>query len=132
MQSPPAYEGMYLHGILHRIEGDYDNARAWYGNVEESEVFASVWEGEGGWRAFIDGVEKLNKGKGGKGEQWEEEKRKLEEKSVWEVKKVVEWCRRRFGEERVEDAREAWVRPSEEHRKMGEEMTSGGEGFRKF
>ncbi|KAL8745317.1 MAG: hypothetical protein Q9184_007892, partial [Pyrenodesmia sp. 2 TL-2023] len=43
MQSPPAYEGMYLHGILHRIEGDYDNARAWYGNVEASEVFGFVW-----------------------------------------------------------------------------------------
>lgn len=29
MQAPPAFEGMFLHGILHRVEGDYDNARAW-------------------------------------------------------------------------------------------------------
>ena len=29
MQAEPAFEGMFLHGILHRVEGDYDNARAW-------------------------------------------------------------------------------------------------------
>ncbi|EXJ80299.1 hypothetical protein A1O1_08441 [Capronia coronata CBS 617.96] len=29
MQAPPAWEAMYLHGILHRVEGDVDNARAW-------------------------------------------------------------------------------------------------------
>ncbi|KAI4246445.1 MAG: hypothetical protein LQ352_006388, partial [Teloschistes flavicans] len=46
MQSPPAYEGMFLHGILHRIEGDYDNARAWYSNVADSDVFKFTWDGE--------------------------------------------------------------------------------------
>ena len=29
MQAEPAFEGMYLHGILHRVEGDYENAKAW-------------------------------------------------------------------------------------------------------
>ena len=29
MQADPAFEGMFLHGILQRVEGDYDNARAW-------------------------------------------------------------------------------------------------------
>ncbi|KAF3000885.1 hypothetical protein E8E13_007857 [Curvularia kusanoi] len=36
MQSPPAVEGMLLHGILHRIEGDMDNARAWVGDVGDA------------------------------------------------------------------------------------------------
>lgn len=43
MQTSPQDEGMYIHGILHRIEGDYDNARAWYGNVCETECFANFW-----------------------------------------------------------------------------------------
>ena len=45
MQAAPAWEAMYLHGILHRFEGDLDNTRAWYGDVEESEVFQWVWDG---------------------------------------------------------------------------------------
>lgn len=43
MQAAPAYEGMLLHGILHRIEGDYDNARVWYRDVSRSDVFRHVW-----------------------------------------------------------------------------------------
>ncbi|KAL9015929.1 MAG: hypothetical protein Q9185_006697 [Variospora sp. 1 TL-2023] len=133
MQAPPAFEGMYLHGILHRVEGDYDNARAWYGNVAGSEVFEYVWEEGGGLDAakgFIGEVEGLRRRKEGKGEG--EAVERLGEKSLWEVKRVVEWCAGRFGEGRWEDATSAWVRPSEEYRKMGEEMTSGGKGFRKF
>ncbi|KAL8696457.1 MAG: hypothetical protein Q9201_007645, partial [Fulgogasparrea decipioides] len=74
MQSPPAYEGMFLHGILHRVEGDYDNARAWYSNVSDSEVFRYVWreEEEGGKEGamkFLDAVEGLRKrGEGNRGE----------------------------------------------------------------
>lgn len=45
MQAAPATEAMYIHGILHRIEGDLDNTRAWYGDVKSSEVFQSVWTG---------------------------------------------------------------------------------------
>ena len=33
MQAPPAVEGMLLHAILHRVEGDWDNARAWLEDV---------------------------------------------------------------------------------------------------
>jgi hypothetical protein len=43
MQAPPAFEAMYLHGILHRVEGDLDNARAWYTDVQDSEAFRYVW-----------------------------------------------------------------------------------------
>lgn len=127
MQAPPAYEGMFLHGILHRIEGDYDNARAWYKNVAASEVFKEVWEGgEEEARGFIGKVEGLVKR--GEGNNKEE----LERDSLREIKAVVEYCRNKFGEKGMLDATEAWVKPGEDHRKMGEEMVSGGEGFRKF
>lgn len=144
MQAAPAHEGMYLHGVLHRVEGDHDNARAWYGNVCGSGVFGFVWGGEGGRgeegvkggeggeeegkekaMAFIDAVERLRKDKVGDADA-------LGEKSAWEVKRIVEWCAGRFGEGRWEDASAAWVRPREDIRRKGEEMTSGGEGFRKF
>lgn len=43
MQADPAWEAMFLHGILHRIEGDLDNTRAWYKDVIHSDVFEHVW-----------------------------------------------------------------------------------------
>lgn len=131
MQAAPAYEGMFLHGILHRLEGDYDNARAWYGNVAGSAVFQDVWgegkegEGEEAARGFIGRVEGLVKSGVG-------DREGLEGESLREIKAVVEFCRRKFGEEEVGDARGAWVKPGEENRRMGEEMVTGGKGFRKF
>ena len=125
MQAPPAYEGMFLHGILHRIEGDYDNARAWYSNVAESEIFGKVWESEEKAMEFIGQVEDLmKKGKG--------DRQDLEKESEREIKAVVEFCREKFGEGEVSDARAAWVKPGEDHRRMGEEMVTGGKGFRQF
>lgn len=130
MQAPPAHEGMFLHGILHRVEGDYDNARAWYGDVAGSEVFKEVWGGENGGeeeaRAFIGRVEGFVKKKEGGNKEG------LEKESLREIKAVVEFCRRKFGEGEVLDASEAWVRPGEETRKMGEDMVSGGKGYRNF
>ena len=127
MQAPPAHEGMFLHGILHRIEGDYDNARAWYKNVAGSAVFQEVWKegGEEAARGFIGRVEGLVK-------RGEGDKEGLGRESLREIKAVVEYCRGKFGEEEVLDATGAWVKPGEETRKMGEQMVSGGEGFRKF
>ena len=125
MQAPPAFEGMFLHGILHRIEGDYDNARAWYGNVADSEVFNECWGSKDEALGFIGEVEGLGKkGKGDKGE--------LGRRSVEEVKRVVEFCRRKFGEGEVKDARVAWTEDDEEQREMKKGMVTGGEGFRKF
>lgn len=53
MQSPPAVEGMLLHAIVHRIEGDYDNSRAWYSDVggEEKggELLDVAWKSTGWW-----------------------------------------------------------------------------------
>jgi hypothetical protein len=65
MQCSPKVEGMLLHGILHRIEGDYDNARAWYSDVASDdtghELLGKIWEGgEEGMFSFLDQVEMLN------------------------------------------------------------------------
>ncbi|KAL9086221.1 MAG: hypothetical protein Q9159_004286 [Coniocarpon cinnabarinum] len=32
---PPKIEGMLLHAVLHRLEGDYENSRAWYTDVSQ-------------------------------------------------------------------------------------------------
>lgn len=128
MQSPPAFEGMFLHGILHRIEGDYDNARAWYSNVKDSEVFAKVWEGSGGEeeaRKFIDQIERLVKKREG-------DREVLEEASLREIKAVVGFCREKFGEGKVDDASGVWVRNDELHARINAQMVHGGEGFRRF
>ena len=126
MESPPAYAGMFLHGILHRVEGDYDNARAWYQNVAESEVFISAWSGGlADARAYIDCIEKLVKRKEGSGEELEKESRR-------EIESVIQWCQTNYGEQELRDASEVWVRPDEGKRKMGQDMIVGGEGWRKF
>ncbi|KAI9884784.1 MAG: hypothetical protein M1823_003422 [Watsoniomyces obsoletus] len=125
MQAPPAYEGMFLHGILHRIEGDYDNARAWYRGVCETEVFGSVWDSVDDALAFIDDVEKLKrKGQG--------EKIRLEEQSRREIEGVMRWSENRFGMERWEDATKVWVQPGDKIRQMGQDMVTGDKGRRQF
>ena len=100
MQNPPAWEGMFLHGILHRVEGDYDNARAWYRDVKESDVFAYAWgrsgessSGSAGGResgvdaalAFIAEVQSLKET--GKGDRDE-----LGSRSLDEIQAVVAVC----------------------------------------
>ena len=126
MESPPAYEGMFLHGILHRVEGDYGNARAWYENVEASEVFTSVWIGgleEA--KKFIDRIEAFTKRREGSGEALEKESRR-------EIDAVVTWCREKFGESEVRDASKAWVKSDEKKKEMASNMIIGGEGWRHF
>lgn len=64
MQAAPAHEAMYLHGFLHRIEGDLDNARAWYRDVQDSEVFKAVWTGDGSGVGDGDGGSAPQAGEG--------------------------------------------------------------------
>ncbi|KAK4610333.1 hypothetical protein CLAFUW4_14070 [Fulvia fulva] len=143
MQSSPEHTAMYLHGILHRIEGDMDNARAWYSDVSESEVFARIWgeasEDEKGEvsdvekkvppqskaRDFLDGVEGLIKKGAGSREELESESRR-------EVEGVLKFCMDKFGTERREDASKVWVQPSKEISEKGQDMVIGGEGIRQF
>lgn len=147
MQSAPAFEGMYLHGILHRIEGDYDNARAWYSDVKDSEIYSKLWGKSGQtWKAwqeehndgsgreslddgqkFLDAAQKFKETRG-KGP----EKVSLEKQSRKELDAVIEWCVDKFGTAKMVDASSAWVKPSDEIKKMGEDQVSGDSGRRKF
>ncbi|KAI9792327.1 MAG: hypothetical protein M1816_002552 [Peltula sp. TS41687] len=129
MQAPPAYEGMFLHGILHRVEGDYENARAWYESVSQSEVFRRAWgDGEEGkeeaW-GFLGRVERLKK-------EGEGDKEELEKESRREIEAVVDWCVQRFGTGKWEDASGVWTRPDEKVRSIGQDMVTGDKGLRQF
>ena len=125
MENKPAFEAMYTHGILHRIEGDYRNAEAWYNDVAESEVFQSVWSSVDDAVAFIKDVEKLRKQKVG-------DLAKLETESKREIESLIEFCRQKFGVEKVLDATQAWVDNSEKISEQASKMLVGGEGWRQF
>ncbi|KAK4548342.1 hypothetical protein LTR36_010212 [Oleoguttula mirabilis] len=126
MQNKPAWEGMYIHGLLHRVEGDYRNADAWYGNVAESDAFKCCWPGgleEA--KAFIGRVERLRKEKSG-------DAKELERESGREIDALAGWCKQTFGTSKLEDASQAWVKPGEKERELAAKMIVGGEGWRKF
>nr|POE79707.1 hypothetical protein CFP56_07772 [Quercus suber] len=126
MQDAPAWEGMYLHGLLHRVEGDYRNAEAWFADVADSAVFRRVWPaGLESARGFVRRVERLRKEKVG-------DEAALRAESAREFEAVAGWCAERFGTGRWEDATAAWVEPSEENRKIASKMLVGGEGWRQF
>lgn len=129
MESMPALEGMFVHGILHRVEGDYRNAEAWYGDVRDSDVFRAVWpeeeRGLEGGVDFIRRVEKLRK----KGEG---DLRALEGESMREIEALKEFLLQKFGTGRVEDATSVWVGKSEEGKKQHAGQVVGGEGWRQF
>jgi hypothetical protein len=154
MQAPPAVEGMLLHGILHRAEGDMPNARAWVGDVGDAcEGYQPKKKGEGekldegvakqvggGKRtlvefvyggedptALVDAVEVFRGKKAGAGEEERLEKRIREE-----AERILEWCKGKFGAGEWKDATKAWVKNSEEISKISGDMISGGKGFRKF
>lgn len=129
MESKPAVEGMFVHGLLHRVEGDYRNAEAWYGDVKDSEIFQSVWPAEKGGleggHGFIRRVESLRKE--GKGDL-----EALEKESQREIDAMKVFLVAKFGLERVEDATTVWVGKSEEGKKQHAGQVVGGEGWRQF
>lgn len=131
MQAAPQYESMFLHGILHRIEGDYDNTRAWYNDVRDSEVFRSVWGSNGLEKAkqFVREIEILRKEK--KGRCDESDFRRLQQESKREIKDVIVFCEDKFGTDRIEDASLIWVQ-DEKSKSNGSNMVIGGEGWRQF
>lgn len=156
MSAPPAIEGMLLHSILHRVEGDYANARAWLADVRDavegwipkhrsdsalekdvmqamklkgvaSNLVQFVYEEEGEDAGqLIDDVEKFRSAR------TEADECDVEERVRRELERVVEWCRKKFGEGPWMDASEAWVRPGEEIKKIGNDMVIGDKGWRKF
>lgn len=47
MQSPPAWEGMLLHALLHRYEGHISNGKAWYTDIAGAAVLEYLWGSDG-------------------------------------------------------------------------------------
>jgi hypothetical protein len=147
MQSAPAFEAMYLHGILHRIEGDFDNTRAWYYDVFDSKVFERVWgkathdqktamgkhKLAGGQKMppqqsaqlFIDSLENLSKKHQG-------DRPPLEAESRREFDSVLDWCINKFGTAKHPDASKAWLQPDQEISQKGQDMVTGNDGIRNF
>ena len=133
MEAPPAYESMMLHGILHRIEGDYNNARAWYRDVQESDVFRAVWgNAELGTQEMLEFVQRIeilrkeDKGHGGP-----DKIDLLQKKSLDEITGVIRFCEEKFGVGEYRDAAQFWSK-SEKSPAQARDMIVGGEGWRKF
>jgi hypothetical protein len=161
MQAPPAVEGMLLHGILHRAEGDMDNSRAWISDVKDAcegyqpkkkdeaqkldeDVFAqtksSKHDNESLFSFVYENESDANAliddveafRKKKQNQRGENEERELEERGRKELEKIVEWCKGKFGAGKWKDATKAWVKNSEEISKMSGDMVSGGKGHREF
>lgn len=130
MQAPPRYEAMMLHGVLHRIEGDYENTRAWYRDVKDSDIFRLVWGEDGldGAMDFLRRIEILRKETRGKDPKVV---RDLEQESTREIKTIMEYCERQFGTSMVDDASAIWCQDEKSSGK-GNDMVVGGEGWRQF
>jgi hypothetical protein len=140
-QSEPAWEMMFLHGILHRIEGDIENARCWYGDVEDSDVLKHVWASSDlSWEQFLNRVEKqkdIMAGRKNSREETQPEDRQAEQESLrktslWELKEVLGFCEGKFGISEVADAGSTWVQPEAAVADKSNAMIVGGEGWREF
>ena len=96
-------EGMLLHGILHRVEADSGNARAWVGDVRDAVETEGVSNGEVTLMEFVWGdIARETDGE------------KLEEMGWKELEKELQWC---FGEGRWEDASETYARHGKRQRR---------------
>lgn len=159
MQAPPALEGMLLHGILHRCEGDFRNASLWIGDVgdacqgwkpkkkEDGERLDKEVEEKCGCPGFEGSLMRFVYGEEGlqgttrliddvegfrKRKGGESEEGRLNERIRSEMGRVLEWCTKKFGMETWTDASSAWVKNSEEVQKISNDMVSGGKGYREF
>jgi len=119
-----------LHGMLHRIEGDYENARAWYRDVKESEVFQAVW-GKDGLDKVMDFLRRIEILRKETKHEDISEVHRLQDGSKREIKTVLEFCEKKFGTQKVEDASAIWVQDEKSSGK-GSDMVIGGEGWRQF
>lgn len=143
-QSPPAWECMYLHGILHRIEGDVQNARCWYSDVKDSELLNHVWKASGpSWEEFLDRVERLRDVETGRKTSdtrkaqtdqldWNQERNELQRISLHELREVLSFLEDKFGTGQVLDASGIWIQPGGKVAEQANAMIVGGEGWRQF
>ncbi|KUJ21074.1 uncharacterized protein LY89DRAFT_715356 [Mollisia scopiformis] len=115
MQADPVFEAMYLHGILHRVEGDIDNARAWYSDVKDQDVFRAAWPGKNGLDDAVKFLGRIEERKVNRGKRDEMEDEELSAESLREMKAVIGFCEGKFGTEKLSDASQVWVSMSEKN-----------------
>jgi len=147
MQAPPAHKAMFLHGVLHRMEGDLENAWAWYVDVKDAEVMKVVWAGNGAAQGdrklapedssesaidhallFLDGlIEAKTTVCSGKVAPQE-----LTQTSLGEFSLLWALCENKFGTAQVLEASSIWLSMAEKHADFTEKMITGGEGWREF
>ncbi|KZM25203.1 hypothetical protein ST47_g3683 [Ascochyta rabiei] len=161
LQAAPALEGMLLHSILHRSEGDMQNARLWLSDVGDAcSGFVPKKRGEGvrlegevaeGCKGKGRGEEVslvvFVYGQGGVGEGLRlvddvegyrkrrgggAEGEALKGRIREEMGRVLEWCVDKFGSGEWADASSAWVKNSDEVQKISNDMVGGDKGYRKF
>ncbi|KIW17288.1 hypothetical protein PV08_04479 [Exophiala spinifera] len=155
MQSAPAWEAMYLHGILHRVEGDLENARAWYGDVKSTDVFKFVWDDEeeqgddrredsnsspnedagyGGALRFLSQVEtyKLKRCPASHTTTATGLEGDMTQKSQRELERFMTFCEVKFGTSPISDASSVWVSMAGKNKEQAANMVTGGEGWREF
>ncbi|KAK4945158.1 hypothetical protein LTR10_015584 [Elasticomyces elasticus] len=146
MQAKPAWEAMYLHGILHRIEGDIDNARAWYGDVQDSEVFQTLWrDNDTGSnqsnaidraKSFLDKVELYKDSLLSKKQAAQPSSSvnvdTITQTSLNELRHFLSFCESKFGTDPVTDASSVWISMGDKHKDQAAQMITGGEGWREF
>lgn len=154
----PHGESMYVHGILHRIEGDLDNTRCWYRDVQDHDMFKHSWDEQiltrgdapavalQGWQHFLDRLERYRdrtRRRKGQGQlevngvqDWTEEERLLRAASLWEMRRALVFCEAKFGIGEVTDASSEFLgrieSGNEKHAKIAQNMITGGEGWRIF
>lgn len=154
MQSPPAWEAMYLHGILHRIEGDIDNARAWYRDVKDGDVFKTVWSDDDDndpnsntgsapshaldrANSFLDKVESykaslLSSSVQNRPAESTTSADTIRDMSLHELRRVLSFCETKFGTDPVTDVSDVWVSMADKHKDQAAQMITSGEGWREF
>ena len=159
MEAAPAFEAMFLHAILHRVEGDYANAKAWYTSVAEGQGEADLEAGtddepvaKSEADAKVKPSSKANPEPGVFEAVWKSSSRgfeylasvedyvrfgrgdrdELERQGRAELERTIAYLRGKFGDESWQNAASEWRFAEGETKVIKEKMILGDRGYRVF